>query len=74
ESVVMWRGKPHVVSLNDSHARYLPVTLGPRVGSGVTALSGLSIGDIIVVEGAHAIAEGAALNVIGEIPLDSLLH
>jgi len=49
------------------------VTLGERAGSGVTVLAGLDYGERVVVSGAERLKDGQALQVIKEVPLDSLL-
>lgn len=74
EAALSRDGRPHVALVLNQRASFQPITLGERIGSGVTVLSGLKAGDRIVVEGALALFDGAPLNVIREISLDSLLN
>ncbi len=57
-----------------SRASLRRVTLGQRIGSGVSIVSGLDFGERIVVKGAQSLSDNQPVRMLKEVSLDSLLN
>lgn len=59
-------GRYFAVAVKDDRARRTAIELGYQDGDLIEVVSGLSEGDLVVLEGAYALAEGAPVQVSGE--------
>lgn len=60
-------GKYFAVAVRDGKARRVEIALGFRDGDSIEVLSGLKEGDRVVLEGGYALAEGATVQVSGQV-------
>lgn len=67
-------GATYVALAIADQARFQEVVSGKRMGAAVTIASGLEPGAQLIVSGAAGLGDGARINVVEEVPLDSLLN
>ena len=58
-AVVEREGATHVLRLEDGRVRLTPVQLGERIGDEIEVVSGVRVGDRVVVSGAAGLADGS---------------
>lgn len=62
---------PHLVLARGDKAHLTAVTLGPKVDAGRLIRSGLTVGDLVVVEGQHGLTTGTPIEVADDRPAGS---
>ena len=63
-AVVQGPQGPSVFVIADNSAQFRPVTLGPVTTGGQVVLDGLTVGDLVVINGQVSLYPGAAVNIV----------